>query len=155
VVEEADELGPCPELLDDEDIDPAGDGGPTFNMPRTMYLASFASTSLERALVLDVVVAAAVVVVFAVGAVSCSTALEILSPRFGSGVDSRALRLVRRRSEDEFSIFLLSLSLVCLYFCTVFASLSVHSKKWLFPLLPHYFTFTEREMRVRFKRERN
>lgn len=73
---------------DDDESEPAGDGGPTFNIPLTMYFDSFASFSLDERLF-----------------VSCSNVFESLSPRFGSGVDSRAFRLVRRRSEDEFSIF--------------------------------------------------
>ena len=83
------ELGPEPE--EDEEIDPAGDGGPTFKIPFTTYLVSLESVSMDRFF-----------------EKSCSSTFDIFSGRFGSGVDSRVVRLVRRRIEDEFSIFFLS-----------------------------------------------
>lgn len=99
-------------------------------MPLTIYFASFASTSTERGLVVFVDDDAFVI------AIGSTALLEILSPRIGSGVDSRAPRVVRRRSEDEFSIFFLYfsslsrlLTLKSGFFLTAFFSLFLHSHK--------------------------
>lgn len=78
-----------PELEEDDEIDPAGDGGPTFKIPVTTYLDSLESDSVDRFFETS----------------GSSTTFDTLSVRLGSGVDSRVVRLVRRRIEDEFSIF--------------------------------------------------
>jgi hypothetical protein len=105
-----------PELDDDDDSDPAGDGGPTFRMPRTMYLESIMSASFnERFRSTFLVVFGGVVVVTSL---SSSIALDIRSLlRIGSGVDSRVLRVARRRIVDEFSISSVNFffSFICLY----------------------------------------
>lgn len=87
-------VAPPPEADDEDDDEPAGEGGPTFKIPRTMY---FGSSSRSFVLLYDLI--------------SRSELFESRSLKDGSGVNSRDIRVVGRRIEDES----FSISFICLF----------------------------------------